>query len=80
MTNIITKKRKSVLRNIKRNYDLKFRRRNVKSMYRGWYISRDPFDKEKLRATKGNESITGTEEELQREIDHRAFEEMRRGK
>lgn len=50
----------------------------MKSMYRGWYIGRDPFDKEKLRAVKGNESITGTEEELQREIDHRVMEEMRR--
>lgn len=48
----------------------------MKSIYRGWYISRDPFDKEKLRATKGNESITGTKEELQREIDLRMMEEM----
>lgn len=52
----------------------------MKKAYRGWYIGRDPFDKEKLRAVKGNESITGTKEELRREIDQRALEEMRREK
>nr|DAO47362.1 MAG TPA: Protein of unknown function (DUF3319) [Caudoviricetes sp.] len=50
----------------------------MKKVYRGWYISKDFFNPDKFQAVKGNESITGTKEELQREIDHRAFEEMRR--
>lgn len=50
----------------------------MKKMYRGWWISKDYFNPDKFQAAKGNETITGTEEELQRAIDQRALEEMRR--
>lgn len=50
----------------------------MKKAYRGWHISRDPFDKEKLQAVKGKERITGTAEQLQRVIDERALEELRK--
>ena len=50
----------------------------MKKIYRGWWISRDYFNPDKLQAVKENERITGTEEELQREIDRRALEETRR--
>ena len=50
----------------------------MKKIYRGWYISRDPFDKEKFQAVKGKERIVGTEEQIRHEIDRRTFEEMRK--
>lgn len=48
----------------------------MKKIYRGWFISKNPFDPEKFQAVKGNERIIGTEEQIQREIDIRAFKEM----
>ena len=50
----------------------------MKKIYRGWYISRDPFDKDQLQAVKGKERIVGTEEQIRHEIDRRTFEEMRK--
>ena len=50
----------------------------MQKIYRGWYISRDPFDKEKFQAVKGKERIVGTEEQIRHEIDRRTFEEMRK--
>lgn len=50
----------------------------MKKIYRGWYISRDPFDKEKFQAVKGKERIVGTEEQIRHKIDRRTFEEMRK--
>lgn len=50
----------------------------MKKMYRGWWISRDPLDKDKCNAVKGKEKIIGTEEQVRREIDRREFEELKR--
>ena len=30
----------------------------MKKIYRGWFISKDPFDPEKFQAVKGKERIT----------------------
>ena len=49
----------------------------MKKMYRGWFISRDPLDKYKCNAVKGKEKIIGTENDVLREIDQRAFEELK---
>lgn len=49
----------------------------MQKIYRGWYISRDPFDKDRLQAVKGKERIVGNEEQIRREIDRKAIEEMR---
>lgn len=48
----------------------------MKKIYRGWFISKDPFDPEKFQAVKGKERITGTAEQTQRAIDSRALKEM----
>lgn len=50
----------------------------MKKIYRGWYISHDPLDKTKYNAVKGKEKIIGTEEQIRREIDRRAFEELKK--
>ena len=50
----------------------------MKKTYRGWYISRDPFDKDRLQAGKGKMRITGSIEQIIRTIDKWALDEMRR--
>lgn len=50
----------------------------MKRIYRGWYISRDPFDKDRLQAVKGKMRITGSIEQIIRTIDKWALDEMRR--
>lgn len=49
----------------------------MKRVYRGWSISRNLIDPEKFHAVKGKERITGTAEQIQKEIDRRALEELR---
>ncbi len=45
--------------------------------YRGWRISRDPFDKTRFQAVKGKERITGSAEKIIQAIDRRTVEEMK---
>lgn len=54
--------------------------RKVKEMnrvYRGWFISKDPLNKDQLQAAKGKEIIIGTIDQIYREIDRRALEEAK---
>lgn len=46
--------------------------------HRGWYISRDPFDKDRFQAVKGKERITGSAEQIIQAIDRRTLEEMKK--
>lgn len=46
-------------------------------VYRGWFISKDPLNKDQLQAVKGKERIVGNEEQIRREIDRRALEEAK---
>lgn len=48
----------------------------MKKIYRGWFISKDPFNPEKFQAVKGNERIIGTAEQIQRAIDNRALQDI----
>lgn len=47
-------------------------------IHRGWYISRDPFDKDRFQAVKGKERITGSAEQIIQAIDRRTLEEMKK--
>lgn len=49
----------------------------TKSCYKGWYISKDLFNKDAFQAVKGKEWITGTIEQIKYEIDKRLLEEMK---
>ena len=54
--------------------------RKVKKMnrvYRGWFISKDPLNKDQLQAAKGKEIIIGTIDQIYREIDRRALEDAK---
>ena len=46
----------------------------MQTIYRGWFISQKDED---YMAVKGKEKIIGPIEKIRREIDMRAFEEMR---
>lgn len=46
-------------------------------VYRGWFISKDPLNKDQLQAAKGNEIIIGTIDQIYREIDRRTLEEAK---
>ena len=48
----------------------------MKKTYRGWYISRDPFDKDRLQAVKGKMRITGSIEQIIKLIDEWTLNEM----
>ena len=46
-------------------------------VYRGWFISKDPLNKDQLQAAKGKEVIIGTIDQIYREIDRKALEEAK---
>lgn len=48
----------------------------MKKIYRGWWLSN--IDKKQVQAVKGREKIIGTREQVQREIDKRALDELRK--
>ncbi len=50
----------------------------IQKIYRGWRISRDPFDKEKYQAVKDKVRITGSAEQIIQTIDRRTLEEMKK--
>lgn len=48
----------------------------MKRLYRGWWVS--TIDKETYQAVKGCNRIIGTYDQIQREIDRRALEDLRK--
>ena len=51
--------------------------KGMNRVYRGWFISKDPLNKDQLQAVKGKEVIIGTIDQIYREIDRRALEEAK---
>ena len=47
----------------------------MKKIYKGWYISCDPFDRKQLQAVKGKMRITGSAEQIIKAIDEWALNE-----
>ena len=47
-------------------------------MHRGWYISRDPFNKDRFQAVKGKERITGSAEQIIQAIDRRTLKKKKK--
>lgn len=55
------------------------REKTMTKIYRGWWISTIDKKENTYKAVKGQESIIGTKEQIIREIDRKALEELREG-
>ena len=56
----------------------KERQKEMNKVYRGWLISTIDRDKGTFKAVKDREAIIGTMEQIQREIDRKELEEVRK--
>ena len=52
----------------------------MNKIYRGWFISTLEKRYNTYKAVKGQEIIIGTQEQIMREIDRKALEEIRKSK